>query len=344
MNNNRILAMLAVLAVVGVAYYGVTRTSKGPGSAKTTSADPTKPEIGYWTCSMHRQIHLDGPGECPICHMKLVPVYLKSGVESLGQDSIQRERGSYVEIDPQVQTQVGIRTIKVSRSPFIVTLRTNGKVALDPDLATAVREFIEVGRLDRSMYQASVNRLRLLGMGNEEIRAIDSNPQGAEAMYRPAGGVTWVYATLYENELRLVHAGQAVTVTPSYDEGKSFSGIVRSISPIVDSSSRSVRARIKVNDSQTIRPDAFVRVSIPVNLGQQLVIPRSALVDVGEKKIVFVAEGDNRFVRREVQVSEESREQFAIRSGLKEGERIVSTGTFMIDSESRLSESAAGGQ
>jgi len=105
----------------------------------------------------------------------------------------------------------------------------------------------------------------------------------------------------------------------------------------VDANSRSIRARILVSDpGSSLRPDAYVRVTIVANLGAQILIPKSAVVDTGERKVVFVVTGEDRFTPREIETGEESHDQIAVRSGLRDGERVVSSGTFLIDSESRL--------
>lgn len=361
MNKRRYIIGLSVVLLTGVVYFAASRMINIAKYSEKVSGGPDQAKISYWTCSMHRQVHQDGPGECPICHMALVPVYHNHGKETLEQASTGVESqneaikgtetgatnraalSQSVHIDGERQRQAGVRMVKVVRVPFEISLNTAGRVALDVELITAVREFVQLGQRDPVIRQASRTRLRLLGMGDEEIRAIELNPGTADALYRTTSGMIWVYATLYENEVRLVRAGQNVTVVPSYDSKQRLRGTVRSISPIVDSASRSIRARILVNDPGGIlKPDGFVRVTIAVNLGPQLLIPKSALIDTGERQMVFVQSGENQFDSRPVEIGDESKEFVSIRSGLKEGESVVSSGAFLIESEGKLSQSSGG--
>ncbi len=300
-------------------------------SSKTAATDPAEAAISYWTCSMHPQVHQDSPGLCPICHMQLVPVYKDAGHNHASEDSS-------ITIDSARQRQSGIRLTEVKREPFRMVLRTTGKVALDVEIASAVREFVELGRQDPTLRRTALTRLKLLGMGPEEIHQLEQNPSLAQTLYQPATpGIAWVYATLYEQEVDLVRPGATVTISPSFAPEKELTGTVRSVSPIVDQASRSVRARILVRDPAGIlRPEAYLRVSIFSDLGPSIVIPRSAIVYTGRKQIVFVAGENETFRAREIRTGHESGEQVVVVSGLNAGDRIVTSGAFLIDSESRL--------
>lgn len=291
-------------------------------------AGPEKPgpAIAYYTCSMHPQIRKDEPGNCPICHMPLVAVYQHEHTQKKQEIVLNESR----------LTQAGVRTQAVKREGLVRSVRATGRAAVDVELASAVREFISLGHDDPALYRAAVTRLKLLGMGIEEIRELERNP-GAEALYRPAqGGLTWIYAAIYESDLDAVKTGQTAVIRPSSAPSRSLTGVVRSISPVVDSS-RSLKARILVKDPEgLIRPEAAVTVEIQAPLGQQLSVPRDAVLFSGTRQIVFVAEGSGRFAARVVKTGQETAERIVILSGLKEGELVVTSGAFLIESESRL--------
>ena len=300
--------------------------------SQKAAVDPAQAAISYWTCSMHPQVHKDGPGLCPICHMQLVPVYKED-------QSHQHDTGAgVVKVTEARQKQGGIKLSVVKKEPFQVTLRTTGKAALDTELASAVKEFITLGKEDPALARSAAARLRILGMGPEEIRQLELNPASVESLYQVATpGIAWVYATLYEQEVDLIKVGQTAIISPSYAPEKELTGTVRSVSSVVDQASRSVRARILVRDPQGIlRPEAYLRVTVQANLGPRIVIPRSAVVYTGKRQIVFVAADADTFQAREIKVGQESGERIVVAAGLNEGDRIVTSGAFLIDSESRL--------
>jgi multidrug efflux pump subunit AcrA (membrane-fusion protein) len=80
----------------------------------------------------------------------------------------------------------------------------------------------------------------------------------------------------------------------------------------------------------------YANVTVGIDLGEQLVVDDDAVLDTGTREIVFVAEGEGRFVPRDVVLGPRSEGKVVVRQGLAEGERVVSSGNFLVDSESRL--------
>jgi Cu(I)/Ag(I) efflux system membrane fusion protein len=349
-----IYALLAAVALIlSVSIYQYIGRSEDTGTHKSAA-----PVIEYYTCPMHPQIHAEGPGECPICHMRLVPVYKKlpekAGHLDRGDGDTHTDHdepaglgaadpnGSGVdasfEIDREGLALIGIGTARAQRRDIASALNTTGRVAFDPELSIAIREYLSVYRSDPELRRASENRLRLLGMGDSEIRSLPANRRAYDGLYLPVrSGTVWVYATIYEHELPLVKAGQSARVVPSYSGGESYTGRIRSLSPTVDPQSRSVTARIEVRGGGgKLLPDSFVNVEIQVGLGRALSIPQSAVLDSGREQSVFVVRDKTRFTRRRVRTGIASGEWIAVLEGLSEGEEVVSSAAFMIDSESRL--------
>lgn len=319
-----IFAAILILAVLALA---TQRDRVARMFSKGTAADQG-PAISYYTCSMHPQIREKEPGNCPICHMPLVPVYR--------HDHAANGPKQEIVLDEKRISQSGVKTETVRRTSLMRTVRATGRAAVDVELASAVREFIALGKDDPALYRAAVTRLKLLGMGLEEIRELERNPS-AESLYRPAQtGRVWIYATIYESDLEVVKTGQTAVIRPSSAPSRSLTGIVRSISPIVDAA-RSLKARILVNDpAGLLRPESSVTVEIQAPLGLQLAVPREAVLFSGTRQLVFVAEPAGIFKPRIVTIGQETTDFIVILSGLKEGERVVSSGAFLIESESRL--------
>jgi len=152
----------------------------------------------------------------------------------------------------------------------------------------------------------------------------------------------WILADVYENEVKYFRRGTEVKIrSPNYN--MTFQGTISDIPPIFDPSSRTLKVRLEAeNPGEILRPDMFVDVELPVTLPPAIAVPADAVLDSGLKKTVFVDLGNGYFEPREVETGFRIGNQIEIIKGLKPGERIVISGTFMIDSESRLEMAAAG--
>lgn len=338
MNKKIFLIFLAIL--IGVLssffiYKQMTRPSvPSPTEEKT---------ISYYTCPMHPHIHSDKPGECPICHMSLVPVY-KEGTVPTNRTS----GGPSVHISPERQQLIGIKTEAAQKKLVTKEIRTAGRVAFDPDLAVAQREFVEIAKNVPSLKSAAVSRLRLLGMGEEEIRALEHR-QGAinrapTNLYLPEkGDSVWVYATLYQGELEAMKPGIMAEISFSSGSSQTFTGTVRGIDSIIDPMTRSARARIEVPKAGGIlRPDSFVNVTLKLDLGEAITVPKSAVINTGMRQVAFVAHEDDHFQSRDIKIGSTVGDEVVILEGIKEGEKVVSAAAFLVDSESQLKAAVSG--
>lgn len=293
--------------------------------------------ISHYTCPMHPQIKEDHPGTCPICHMDLVPVYRNGKGSSSGSGS--SSHAGDVQVSPDRQQMIGVKIWKVKKEKITDELVATGRVAFDPELAVAVREYLQVASRDPSLRRAAESRLRILGMGDEEIRNLSRGGSDYVSLYKPGeGNSVWIYATIYENESSSIRPGmKAIVELP--DSGKEpLSGIVRSLSPIVDAKTRSITARIQIPASGglDLRPDTFVNVHIRREMGDGLVVPVSAVLDTGKMQVVYRVIYSSTFRPVQVRTGARNEQWIEILDGLKEGDRVVSRAAFMIDSESRL--------
>jgi len=293
--------------------------------------------ISHYTCPMHPDIKDSKPGECPICHMKLVPVY-KPGHGPASDGSGADQSSGLVDISPERQQLIGVRKAEVLLQEVSTEINTTGRVAFDPDLAVAIREYLDIATKDPSLRKASISRLKLLGMGDEEIRQLSARRKDYDNLYLPEGGdMVWIYATIYESEIPYVKPGFKAEIKIPYNAEMVLIGTVRSLSPNVDPVTRSLRARIELRGTKgQLRPDTFVNVILKLNLGKRLVVPRSAIVDTGESQVVYVIEDERRFEMRSIKTGPEFGDNIVVLEGLDEGELVVSSATFLVDSESRL--------
>jgi membrane fusion protein, copper/silver efflux system len=162
-------------------------------------------------------------------------------------------------------------------------------------------------------------------------------------LYRIADlGRVWIVADLFENEARFFSPGITARLTlPA--AGKVFHARVTDILPLADSSLRTLKIRLELdNPEYLLRPDMVVDVELPITLPPSIVVPAEAVLDSGITRRVFVERGEGSFEPRAVETGWRSGDSVEILTGVKPGERIAISGTFLIDSESRMKAAAAG--
>ncbi len=147
----------------------------------------------------------------------------------------------------------------------------------------------------------------------------------------------WVLADVYEYELPFVREGQRATMTLSYLPGRTFEGRIALVSPVLSEMTRTVKARLEFpNPDLTLKPEMFGEVAIQSDSGEGLTVAESAVISTGTRDVVFVDRGGGYFEPREVKLGLRLPDSVEILEGLAEGERVVVSGNFLIDSESRL--------
>jgi RND family efflux transporter MFP subunit len=161
-------------------------------------------------------------------------------------------------------------------------------------------------------------------------------------IYRLADlGLVWVYAEVYEQDLPFIHLGQEALVSLSYLPDRQFRGRVTYVYPTVDEKTRTARVRMEFhNPGYLLKPGMFASVELRAELeASALLVPDMAVLRSGEKNTVFVALDGGRFEPRTVTLGPRAEnDMYQVLSGLNEGERVVSSGQFMLDSESQLRE------
>ena len=256
-------------------------------------------------------------------------------------------------------------------SPDLVATQQEYLIArrAQKDLGTA--PFSEVSRGSETLLQAARERLRLWDISDEQIQKLDETGQVSRAMtmYSPVDGfvmkrevyekmyltpetelyelvdlsTVWVNAEIYEYEVPYVKVGQPATMTLTYLPGKTYRGKIVYIYPTVDPTTRTVKVRLEfANPDFDLKPEMFAEVQLNVSYGAQISVPQEAVLDSGTEQIVFVVLGDGYFEPRKVQLGPHLDDRVVVSSGLKPGEKIVTSGNFLIDSESRLKSAMSG--
>jgi Cu(I)/Ag(I) efflux system membrane fusion protein len=147
----------------------------------------------------------------------------------------------------------------------------------------------------------------------------------------------WVWAEFYQEELPLLHAGMTVSISSSSLPGEVFTGQIAVIDPFINEMKRTGRVRIDLeNPDFKLRPEMYVDAELVVEHGESLVVPFSAVLPTGTHNIVFVDKGGGELEPRFIEISGKFGDFYAVTSGLKEGERVVSSANFLIDAESKV--------
>jgi Cu(I)/Ag(I) efflux system membrane fusion protein len=155
-------------------------------------------------------------------------------------------------------------------------------------------------------------------------------------------GEVWVMADAYEGDLANVHVGMPATLTLKAYPGRTFRGNVAFIDPLLDAATRTAKVHMHFhNPDAELKPEMFGDVVLEGKDRAGLVIPTDAVVRSGTRDVVFLALGAGKFTPREVQLGDKSGAEVEVRSGLTEGEQVVTRANFLVDSESQLRASLA---
>jgi Cu(I)/Ag(I) efflux system membrane fusion protein len=229
--------------------------------------------------------------------------------------------------------------------------------ATDPaarDLATAARRRLElwdipVAQLEGIAREAKARDVLpvlspVSGVVVEKKIVSGSPFNPGEVLFRVAPlHPIWVLASVYPMDLPLVKPGAAVTISNPYIDGGTRRGRVAFVGPTIESETRTNDVRVEVaNTKGDLKPGMFVDVELDVALGRKLAVPESAVLPTGERRVVFVDLGDGRLAPREVRLGARAGAWYEVLSGLAEGERVVTSGNFLISSEAKLR--SAGGK
>ncbi len=150
----------------------------------------------------------------------------------------------------------------------------------------------------------------------------------------------WVYADIYEYELSWISEGQEADMTLEAYPGRVFKGKVAFINPFMERETRTLKVRLEFDNLKgELKPDMFANVTLKsVRDTTSVAVPSEAVLLSGERSVVVVARGKGKFAPREVTLGAEAGGYYEVLSGLEEGDEVVTSAHFLIDSESRLKE------
>nr|MBA2726772.1 efflux RND transporter periplasmic adaptor subunit [Parachlamydiaceae bacterium] len=235
-----------------------------------------------------------------------------------------------------------------------------------PELYAAQQEYLLALQSNNTTLQTAIaKRLRLWGIPDTQIEQIANQKKSFEYMpiLSPASGFiveknviegdmveagqklfriagldkVWIEAEIYQFDLPQIRLGDLATITLPYIPGKTFEGEVSYIYPYLSGDARTGKIRIELNNSPLeLLPGMYANVELSVNLGEKLQVPESAVIYTGKRRIVFLDLGEGRLRPQEIVIGLRNQEYFEVISGLSAGDRVVTSGNFLIASESQI--------
>ena len=280
--------------------------------------------------------------------MDYIPVY-----EDQGRPASPVQGQAAVHLTPGIEQQIGVTVAPAEMRDLSVRIRAAAKVAYDPQLYSAALEHQEAlnflkkaqaqGSSDlveqaESTVRSSELRLRQMGLSDEQIADIGKSTYNpADLILGSKKGSLWVYASVSDYDASLIRPGQEVELTSPALPGKSYQGTVYAIDPVLSNETRTLRVRIRIPRTDgSLRPEMYLSAVIHARLGRRLAVPESAIMDTGTRQLVYVQKEPGTYEPREVQVGHRADNYYEILKGLQEGEKVVTSANFLIDSESRI--------
>lgn len=222
------------------------------------------------------------------------------------------------------------------------------RAGVAPDLVAAARERLKAMSIPDGLVRQSEET------GTAQARFTLSAPAGgvvAELGVREGAAVSpgmtlfriagldkvWAVVDVPEAQALKLKPGQKVTATLQADATQTFGGTLAEVLPQVNASSRTLQARFEVdNRAGRLTPGMLLRVQVAGPSVSRLVVPAEAVIRTGTRAVVIVRKDDGSFEPRDVKLGAEQGEQFEVVEGLSEGDQVVASGQFLVDSEARL--------
>jgi len=152
----------------------------------------------------------------------------------------------------------------------------------------------------------------------------------------------WIDAQIFQDDISRLKPGDAAQITVDSYPGRTFSGRIEEILPQVDMATRTVHVRLAIgNPGLKLKPGMFVNVDLKANLGRQIVVPASAVLQSGTRSLVFLDQGNGSITPKEITTGPHVGDDVIVLNGLKAHQPIITSANFLIDSESQL-QAAAG--
>jgi len=235
-----------------------------------------------------------------------------------------------------------------------------------PQLVSAQQEYLVATQADaKALVSSARQRLQLWDVSDEQIARLEKTGQVERTLtlYAPASGfvtekavlagqkigpgdplmvvadlsVVWGDADIYESDLPYVEVGMPMGVTLPYWPDKAFQGKVSFLSPSLDPQTRTLKIRVEIpNPDLLLKLEMYADARLRCLLGERLVVPEAAIMRTGQRDYAFRDDGDGRLIPVEVKVGVHNEGWYEALSGLRDGDRVVTSANFLVDSESSM--------
>jgi len=334
---------------------------------------PGKSPMGMDLIPVYAEASGDGNGSVSIAPEVVQNLGVRTAVAERSRLWRGIDTVGYVDYDESLVSHIHLRTEGWIENLVVQSegeLVTKGQRLFDlysPELVNAQQEFLQALKLDNSgMQQASKERLEALGVSDGQVQALQKSRRVRQtvSIYAPQDGVVstlpvrdgmyvkpadrvmsladlsqvWLLAEVFERQADWVEVGQDADVVLPYQPGTQLEGRVEYIYPALDPRTRTLKVRLRFpNPDETLKPNMYANVKIYGGpLEDAIVIPLEALIRTGREERVVVDLGKGRFASRSVTAGIESGDWVQIVKGIAPGDRVVTSGQFLIDSEASL--------
>jgi membrane fusion protein, copper/silver efflux system len=316
-------------------------------------AEKNQKKILYYANPMDPSIKSDKPIKDPM-GMDYIPIYDESSDNTGDNKEKYKLIGlTEIKISAEKQQLIGVKTDLVAKQDLIKNIRTIGIISHDSDLYNTVQEYLsavsyyeqiknttsaEVINSAKLLVSSAEFKLKIAGFSQTQINNIINNRQlDSSLLISDNSRTSWVEIEIYENDLDYIKPGLDVTITVPSLPGKQFTGKIITIDSILNIETRTLKARVLINNaSLNLKHEIYVNADIQIPVGRELSIPADAVIDSGTRQIAFVAKENGFFEPREIIIGRQIGNFYPLYSGIQEGEKVVTSANFLIDSESQL--------
>ncbi|AAU27105.1 TPA: efflux RND transporter periplasmic adaptor subunit [Legionella pneumophila] len=258
-------------------------------------------------------------------------------------------------------------------SPELVATQQEYLLALNAQKILSKNTTSSAARGAKSAFQAAHQRLLLWGISEKDIEQLRRTGKITRTMtiHSPIQGTVlkkmalvgmriepgdelytiadlsrlWVLGDIYEYELPYIRLGQMADLTLTYLPNELFKAKLDFIYPTIDMKTRTAKVRFEVdNQKEQLKPGMYVNLELKIPLGKRLVVPKNAVLLTGERAVVFIYHGNGKIEWRDVTLGVRAGDLLEIVKGVKEGDQIITSANFLIDSESQLKAAMGGMQ
>ncbi len=253
-------------------------------------------------------------------------------------------------------------------SPELVATQEEYLQALEYKQETAGSRFEDITRGADTLIESTRRRLLLMDIDPGQIKALEERGDVQKNMLlrAPATGIVihkkvfegmrispgmeiytiadlskvWVLVSVYEYELPFIRVGQMADMTLPYEPGAKYRGRITFIYPYLEPKTRTIQVRMEFdNPGLRFKPDMYANITIDAKASDDaILVPSEAVIRTGARNVVITALGGGKFLPKDVTIGPEGKGFVQVLEGLDEGETVVTSGQFLIDSESNLRE------